>query len=176
MGRLVKVKGLFTLLKGFKEVKDKFGDVSLLIAGDGVLRDSLEDFVEKERIKDVHFSGFISPEELPRYYAISDIFVLPSVYEPWGVVVNEAMASGLPVVLSDKVGSKGDLLEEGENGYCFESRNYKELADTMIRMLSNTEKLKAMGERSREIIKGYDYSYCEKNLRKALRTVFSRES
>ncbi|MCK4421186.1 glycosyltransferase family 4 protein [candidate division WOR-3 bacterium] len=170
-GRLVKVKGLFTLLRGFKEVKKKYDNVSLLFAGDGVLKKQLERFVKQERIEDVHFAGFASPDKLPRYYAISDIFVLPSNYEPWGVVVNEAMASALPIILSDKVGSRGDLLEEGENGFCFKSGNYKELADTMIRMLSNTEKLKAMGERSREIIRGFDYSYCEENLRKALESL-----
>ena len=176
VGRLIKVKALFTLLRGFKEAKKRFDNVSLLIVGDGVLRKSLEGFIEKKEIEDVHFAGFVSPEELPCYYAISDIFVLPSHYEPWGVVVNEAMASALPIILSDKVGSRGDLLKEGENGYCFESGNYNELADTMIRMLSNTEKLKVMGRRSREIIKGYDYSYCEENLKKALKSVFSRKS
>jgi len=171
VGRLIKVKGLFTLLKGFKKVKEKFSNVSLLIAGDGVLRKSLEGFTKREKLEDVYFTGFVSPERLPRYYAISDIFVLPSNYEPWGVVVNEAMASGLPVVLSDKVGSRDDLLKEGVNGFCFKSGEHEELANILKEMLSNPKKLKQMGEKSREIIKGYDYSYCEENLKKALKSL-----
>jgi glycosyltransferase involved in cell wall biosynthesis len=173
IGRFVKVKGLFTLLKAFKTVKENFNNAALLLAGNGVLKKDLEEFILNNEIKDVCFPGFIQPESLPKYYACSDIFILPSFKEAWGVVVNEAMASGLPVVLSDKVGSRGDLLEEGENGFSFESGNHEELAEILKSMLSNPEKLTKMGKRSREIIKEYDYSYCEKNLKKALKVVFS---
>jgi len=172
VGRLIKVKGLFTLLRGFNEVKKKFGNVSLLIAGDGVLRGELERFVEEKDIEDVHFAGFISPEELPQYYAISDIFVLPSIYEPWGVVVNEAMASGLPVILSDRVGSRGDLLKEGENGFSYPSKDYKKLADCILKMLSNPDESEKMGQKSGGIIQNFDYSFCENNLKRALKKRF----
>ncbi len=173
-GRLIKVKGVFALLKAFKIVKEEFKNTLLLLAGDGILRKELEDFVTRHKIDDVFFAGYTKPEILPKYYSIADIFVLPSNVEPWGVVVNEAMASGLPVVLSDKVGSRGDLLEEGKNGFCFESGNHEELARILKRMLSNPEKLSCMGKRSREIIKKHDYSYCEENLKKALKIVFNQ--
>ena len=173
-GRLIKVKGVFTLLKAFKIVKEEFKNVSLLLAGNGILREELENFVTGNKIDDVLFAGFTKPEILPKYYAIADIFVLPSNHEPWGVVVNEAMASGLPIVLSDKVGARGDLLEEEKNGFCFESGNYRELARVFKLMLSNPEKLIEMGKRSKEIIKKHDYSYCEENLKKALELIFNR--
>lgn len=168
VGRLVKEKGLFTLLRAFKEVKSVYSNVSLLLVGDGVLRESLQNFIEKERIEDVHFAGLVPNEELPRYYRISDIFVLPSIYEPWGVVVNEAMASGLPVILSDKVGSGRDLLREGENGLTYPSGDYEKLAICIEHMLSRGDELKRMGELSREIIRNFDYSYCEENLKRAI--------
>jgi glycosyltransferase involved in cell wall biosynthesis len=174
IGRLIKIKGLFTLLKAFKTVKRNFNNVSLLLAGNGVLKKDLEEFALNNEIKDVCFPGFIQPEDLPKYYACSDIFILPSVKEAWGVVVNEAMASGLPVVLSDKVGARGNLLEEGENGFCFESGNHDVLARILNSMLLNPEGLTKMGKRSREIIKKHDYSYCEENLKNALKVVFSR--
>jgi len=168
IGRLVKEKGLFTLLKAFKEVKKNYKDLALLLVGDGILKNSLIGYVENNRIEDVYFTGTIPNKKLPKYYAISDIFVLPSYYEPWGVVVAEAMASGLPIILSDKVGAIGDLLKEGKNGFSFESGNWKEIAKLIKKLLENTEKMSKMGNMSRRIIKGFDYSYCEENLKKAL--------
>jgi len=168
VGRLVKEKGLFTLLKAFKEIKSSYEDVTLLIVGEGKLRDALEAFANKKKIDDVRFEGFIGNKELPRYYAIADIFVLPSLDEPWGVVVAEAMASALPLVLSDKVGCQGDLLKVGENGFCFESDKFRQLVSCIERFFENPAGIEEMGNSSRGIIKGFDYSYCEKNLRNAL--------
>jgi glycosyltransferase involved in cell wall biosynthesis len=175
VGRLIEVKNLFILLQGFNEAKRKFKNISLLIVGDGPLMKSLVRYTENEKIEDVHFSGYVAPEELPCYYAISDIFVLPSYSERWGAVVNEAMASGLPIVLSDKVGSGGNLLEEGKNGFCFRSDNHKELANAFEKLLSNPDKLKEMGKESRKIAKRHGYSYCEVNLRKALKSISGKE-
>ena len=128
----------------------------------------MQSFIEKERIEDVHFTGLVPNEELPRYYGISDIFVLTSIYEPWGVVVNEAMASGLPIILSDKVGCRGELLREGENGFYFHSGNWKDLSLQIERFIGKPEMMLKMGLNSRMLIKKYDYYYCEKNLEKAL--------
>lgn len=175
VGRLVKVKGLFTLLQGFKEVRKTHNNASLLFVGDGVLKNLLKEFVAKEEIEDVHFAGSVPNEELPRYYGISDIFVLPSLYEPWGVVVNEAMASALPIVLSDKVGSRGELLREGENGFTYPSKEYMKLAGCILKILSEPDELKEMGQLSRRIIQNFDYSFCEENLKKALLNIFKND-
>lgn len=168
VGRLVKEKGLFTLIRAFKEVKEAFTDLFLLIVGDGELKDELKEFVSREEINDVHFTGVIQNKELPKYYGISDIFVLTSYYEPWGVVVNEAMASGLPIIISDKVGAKGDLLLEGGNGYSFQSNNFIELKECILSLLKTPDLINKMGQNSRKIIKKFVYSYCEKNLKMAL--------
>jgi glycosyltransferase involved in cell wall biosynthesis len=168
VGRLTEEKGIFTLLKGFKEAKSSYDSVTLLIVGDGKIRDSLEAFVSKRNIDSVRFEGFIRNPELPRYYAIADIFVLPSSSEPWGVVVTEAMASALPVILSDKVGCRGDLLKVDKNGFYFENYKSRQLASYIKRFFENPERIERMGEYSRDIIKEFDYSYCEKNLRSVL--------
>lgn len=172
VGRLIKEKGLFTLLRAFKEVKKNYKKLALLLVGDGILKASLKRYLKNNEIQGVYFIGSVPNKEIPRYYAISDIFVLPSYYEPWGVVVNEAMASSLPVILSDKVGANGDLLKEGENGFSFKSGNWRELAELIKKLLENTEKMSKMGNMSRRIIKGFDYSYCEENLKKALNKCF----
>jgi len=168
VGRLAEEKGLFTLLGAFKEIRNIYGKVTLSIVGEGELRDDLEDFTSEKGIDNVCFAGFIENKELPRYYGIADIFVLPSRDEPWGVVVTEAMASALPLILSDKVGCREDLLKEGRNGFCFESGKSRQLASYIERFLENPTGIEEMGNSSRGIIKGFDYSYCEKNLRNAL--------
>lgn len=168
IGRLVKEKGLFTLLKAFKEIKKNYKDLALLLVGDGILKDSLKRYLKNNKIEDVYFTGSVPNKEIPRYYAISDIFVLPSFYEPWGVVVNEAMASGLPIILSDKVGSGGDLLKEGENGFSYKSDDSKELTSCIEKFIKNPKMILEMGNQSRKIIKKFDYSYCEENFNKAI--------
>ena len=168
VGRLTEEKGLFTLLKGFKEIKSSYDNITLVIVGEGELRNALENFTSKKEIDNVRFEGFVENKELPRYYAIADIFVLPSRDETWGVVVTEAMACALPVILSDKVGCRGDLLREKENGFCFKSDKSSQLASFIERLLENPVSIKKMGANSKEIIKGFDYSFCEKNLRSAL--------
>jgi glycosyltransferase involved in cell wall biosynthesis len=168
VGRLTEEKGLFTLLRAFREIKHKYDNVALLIVGEGELRDNLEFFASEKGIDDVRFEGFVENKELPLYYGIADIFVLTSRNEPWGVVVTEAMGSALPLVLSDKVGCRGDLLLEGKNGFCFENGKFPQLASYIEKFLENPTRIEEMGNNSREIIKEFDCSFCEKNLRDAL--------
>lgn len=101
----------------------------------------------------VYFPGFRQVEELPRFYAHAGCFVHPAVTEPWGLVVNESMASGLPVLVSRGVGCASDLVVEGENGYGFDPRDAGKLAGLMGRVAGKGEgELAAMGEASRRII------------------------
>jgi glycosyltransferase involved in cell wall biosynthesis len=168
VGRLTKEKGLPTLLEAFKETKSSHDNITLLIIGEGKLRDDLEGFIRKKEIADVRFEGFVENKGLPLYYAIADIFVLPSRNEPWGVVVSEAMACALPIILSDKVGCRGDLLMEDKNGFCFKNDASGQLASYIERFLKNPNLIRKMGGNSRNIIKNFDYSFCENNLRNAL--------
>jgi len=151
VGRLIKVKNLEYLINAYSKLKEK-KDVALLIVGDGPLREGLKDFCKTKNIKDVFFVGFKQKEELPKYYAVSDLFVLPSRQEVWGLVLNEAMASGLPVIATNKVGGSKDLIKEGLNGYIVESGNIKQLHDAMKKILSNPKLAKLMGEKSQELI------------------------
>lgn len=169
VGRLAEEKNLFTLIRAFREIKNSYEAATLLIIGEGYLRYALESFIEKRNIEGVRFEGFVENKRLPLYYSIADIFVLPSQNEPWGVVITEAMASGLPIIISDKVGCRGDLLKVGENGFCFEDYRPRQLASYIERFFRNPASIEEMGEKSRDIIKEFDYSFSERNLRKALR-------
>jgi len=104
-------------------------------------------------------TGGLSEEEVAQRYVDADVFALLSRHEPWGVVVNEAAASGLPLVLSDRVGAACDLLRDGENGFLVPAENAHAAADA-LRKLSEPELRRRMGERSRELVRawGYDVS------------------
>ena len=106
----------------------------------------------ENKISNVFFVGFKQKEELSQYYAISDLFVLPSTQEVWGLVLNEAVACGLPVITTDKVGASTDLIKDGVNGYVVESRNAEHLCDAMKKVLLDPEVRSRMGKASKEII------------------------
>jgi glycosyltransferase involved in cell wall biosynthesis len=88
----------------------------LVIVGDGEERANLEAQCERHSLTGVRFAGFRNQSELPRFFQFADVFVLPSRHEPWGLIVNEAMASGCPVIVSSDVGSHADLVIQGETG------------------------------------------------------------
>lgn len=135
VGRLVKEKRVGLLITAYEEVKRKVNDIALLIVGDGAERENLFDLVETHHINDVIFVGYRTFPKMAEYYKMADVFVLPSSYEPWGLVVNEAMIMGLPVIVSDKVGCRVDLVVDEENGYIFESDNCLDLATKMNKIL-----------------------------------------
>jgi glycosyltransferase involved in cell wall biosynthesis len=102
-------------------------------------------------------TGGLPEEELAQRYVEADIFALLSRHEPWGVVVNEAAASALPLVLSDRVGAAYDLLRDGENGYLVRVEDAGATADAIRELAANAELRRAMGERSRELVRGWNY-------------------
>ena len=156
-GKLIAKKQPQALLQAFQAVRAKHA-CTLLFAGDGELRPVLEAQVRDAQIMDVHFAGFLNQTEIGAAYACADIFVLPSLYdETWGLVVNEAMNFGLPVVLSDAVGCADDLLRQRENGFVVSaSRFVIEGADAIAALVADAELRRAYGARSREIIAQWD--------------------
>lgn len=125
----------------------------LIILGDGILRPELETLRRELALEGVvHMPGFKQYEELPAYYAHAGAFIHASTTEQWGLVVNEAMASGLPVLVSNRCGCAADLVKEGENGWTFDPTNEEQMADLMLRISSDEDARVRMGARSRDII------------------------
>jgi glycosyltransferase involved in cell wall biosynthesis len=117
------------------------------------MRSELEKLRSELGLEDcVQMPGFKQYEELPSYYAHAGAFIHASTTEQWGLVVNEAMASGLPVLVSNRCGCARDLVRDGENGWTFDPTNEEQLADLMLRISSDEERRKEMGHKSREII------------------------
>jgi glycosyltransferase involved in cell wall biosynthesis len=125
--------------------------------GDGPGRASLERLCAGLQIADaVQFAGLKPARETTPYFAFAGCFVLPSSREPWGLVVNEAMASGLPVIVSRKCGCAEDLDENGANGYLFDPSSDEELSGHLLAMSEAPDSLRErMGRKSLEIIDGY---------------------
>jgi glycosyltransferase involved in cell wall biosynthesis len=153
IGRLAKEKNLFFILNAYKKLNAD--DWGLILVGSGPLRGEIERYIKKQLIKDVFMPGFKQKEEIPQYFVVSDVFVLPSISEPWGLVVNEAMASGLPVLVSEKCGCYPDLIKEGVNGFSFDPYNIEELYGHMKNVVDGKYDLEAMGKDSLGIIKDY---------------------
>lgn len=157
VGRLAKEKNIDGLIRVFARYRERGGNQSLVLVGDGPLAGSLREQVEAEGLADsVHFAGLKDTREIIPYYAFAHWFVLPSWREPWGLVVNEAMASGLPIILSERCGCSDDLLDNGSNGFLFNPAREEDLLRVLLEATNMTEqKRQQMGQRSREIISHY---------------------
>jgi len=164
-GKLEEKKDPHLLLDAFIEMDDP--DAYLVMAGNGMLENTLKQRVNaltgalQSRI---HFTGFKNQQAMPAVYKTGDVLVLPSKGpgETWGLAVNEAMASGRAVLVSDKCGCYTDLVQVGRNGYVFRVSNREDLAAKMKMMMKHRSKLPAMGRASAEIISDWNYSrICE---------------
>lgn len=150
VGRLEFYKGLSCLLEAFRLCFEVRQDVELVIVGDGAMRPEVEYAVSMQ--PRIRYLGRLAGEDMIRAYGMADVFVLPSHFEPWGLVVNEAMAAGLPVILSNEVGCADDLVQDGRNGLVVPSGDPVSLAQAMLRLASDTEARREMGRTSRNII------------------------
>jgi glycosyltransferase involved in cell wall biosynthesis len=143
----------------------------LLFAGDGDLRAVLEARVEALGWSGVRFLGFKNQTELPPLYDLCDVFVLPSVREAWGLVINEAMNAARPAIASDRVGAAEDLISDGVNGFVYPAGNIDALRDRLERVLGDPEKRAAMGAASLARINQWDYEADRRGLIDALARV-----
>lgn len=175
--KLIRRKNADQLLEAFLQLRERMSPhPCLLIVGDGELREMLERrTAESGATADVRFTGFRNQSELPRFFDLSSVFVLPARHEAYGLIVNEAMAAGLAVVVSDDVGCADDLVVNGENGYVYPVGNVDALRDSLEKVLSSDE-AQRMGQRSREIISGWSYTEDLAALKGALRHITGKQA
>ncbi len=133
VGKLIPKKRPEDLILAFLRIlAARKKNIHLLFVGEGPLRKKLEGLSYK-KTKQIHFVGFKNQSELPIFYATSNVLVLPSDgRETWGLTVNEAMASGIPAIVSDTVGCAPDLIEEGKTGYTYPVGNIEALSDRIM--------------------------------------------
>jgi glycosyltransferase involved in cell wall biosynthesis len=165
-GKLLPRKDPMTLLRAVDAMQHR-ANTAVLFLGHGELREELESFA-RDRGLHVHFAGFVNQSELPQHYAMADVFVLPSRDDPRATVVNEAMACGLPIVITDRCGPSGDIVQHGENGFVFAAGDVAALA-AHLDALSDPVLRRSMAQRSRDIIAGWGYSRGVEGVLEALR-------
>ena len=157
VGGLSKVKGIDTLLNAVPIIRKKILNLCLYIAGSGPEENKLKELVKELNIEEnVNFLGYVSEIEKYSYYKSADVCVFPSIYEPFGIVLLEAMACGKPVVASN-VGGIPFVVEEGKTGLLFESGNVEDLADKIMTILKNEKLREKMGEAGRERAKEFTW-------------------
>ncbi|HUZ06274.1 MAG TPA: glycosyltransferase, partial [Candidatus Paceibacterota bacterium] len=156
--------------EGIMEVGRRKSEIwKLVLLGDGPLRETLNSQLSTLNLQPfVHLPGFKQYDELPAYYALAGAFVHASTTEQWGLVVNEAMASGLPVLVSSRCGCAADLVRDGVNGFLFDPCNVEELAGLMLKISAFNFQLSTFGSESRRIIAGWGPERFANGLRDAV--------
>lgn len=157
VSRIIKEKGIEILIEAFNDYCLEINSVKseLILIGYSPDEKYLN-YIQRKMNSSTSYKGFLNREDLIRFYDSSDIFVFPSHGDIWGLVLNEAMARGLPVICSDKVNSASELIEDGVNGFIYNSHNKFELLN-LIRFLILNESLRSEMSNN-NIIKSREYT------------------
>jgi glycosyltransferase involved in cell wall biosynthesis len=156
--RFIPKKNLIRLLEAYSLYISKANVQAwdLVLLGDGEMRLLLTNLIMKHNLQDkVFMPGFKQYHELPGYYGLAKAFIHASTSEQWGLVVNEAMASGLPILLSNRCGCVRDLIVPGENGFLFDPFDIDDMAAKMTALSSGLYDLDYLSKRSVEIIENF---------------------
>jgi glycosyltransferase involved in cell wall biosynthesis len=155
-GRLVREKGVFELLSAYSKLDESLRQqVGLVFVGDGACRRQLEEQSGSISPGEIKFAGFAQREKLATFYALAEMLILPTYTDPWGMVVNEAMACGRTVVVSRVAGCAADLVRENWNGLLVPPRDVSLLASAMQRLASQPDLCSTMGANSLQRIDSY---------------------
>ena len=166
-------KNIAFLLRAFRRYRDLGGSWGLVLAGDGPDRTRLEMLAGRLDLTDVRFLGWVDYNELPIYYGLSNALILPSLEEPWGLAVNEAMACGLPIVISRHCGCSPELCWRGINGFDFDPEDQKELVAILLKMDSQKVDVRSLGEASQRIIAAFSPQSWAAALSDCIRTLLN---
>ena len=161
------------LLNAFELLRERHQPATrpyLVFVGDGEERAEIESRA-KRLDDDVRFLGFQNQSELPSFFQLCDVFVLPSVQEPWGLVINEVMSVGRPVIVTNQVGCAPDLLRDGVNGYIVPPGSPAALATALENVLADPQRTAAMGRASADIIATWSFAEDIEGLKAAIRAL-----
>lgn len=174
VGQLIYRKGVDVLLKAFVLLQKYHSNISLFIVGDGNEKESLQALCRNMKISNVKFIGFVQPEKLSDYYEQADIFVFPSRYDGWGVVINEAMEHRLPIISTNRVGATYDLVKNNVNGYIVNVDDVNSLYDRIDHLLNTPTLIQTFGDASQKIIQRLSPEICAKQFSAYIKKVVAK--
>jgi 1,2-diacylglycerol 3-alpha-glucosyltransferase len=170
INRFIQKKNIPNLLDAYAAYAQQSETVwDLVLCGDGELRSQIEQQIDALGLRNrVHLPGFLQQNELLPYFAHANCFIHASTQEQWGLVVNEAMAAGLPVLVSNRCGCFEDLVIQGVNGWGFDPDNVGQMQELMSKMSSDVNHTKTMGEAALAHIQNFSPSYFAQGLHQAV--------
>ncbi|MGK7952405.1 MAG: glycosyltransferase family 4 protein [Xenococcaceae cyanobacterium] len=171
INRFIAKKNLPFLITAYAEYRDRLGESAwdLVLCGDGELRPQIEEQIARLNLQNhIYLPGFLQQEELLPYFAHAGCFVHTSTHEQWGLVVNEAMAAGLPVLVSNRCGCFEDLIIEGVNGFGFDPKNSQQLTNLMLTISSESFDRQKMGQAALQHIQKFSPEYFARGLIQAV--------
>jgi len=176
VGKLVPWKRPLDIALVLKELEPLFPNLGAAWVGDGELRPRLEAQIAKQGLRHAFALGFKNQSELPDLYAMSDIFVLPSWRDNMGLATNEAMASGLPVIVSNRTGvwGPGGLVREGETGFVYPAGDTQALSEAVGKLVADPGLRQALGKRAAEVVQEFGLDRCVDGILEAVRFVVRR--
>jgi glycogen(starch) synthase len=145
VGRLISRKGVQHLIRAVAAMRPVRRPVSLTIVGSGPLQGELEALAGSLGVHGIRFAGFVDQDELPAYYAAADVFVLPTLEDPFGMVLLEAAASGLALVASEHAGATVDFVKHGENGLMCDPRDERALSELIAALADSSSLVRDLG-------------------------------
>jgi glycosyltransferase involved in cell wall biosynthesis len=153
-------KGLQYLIKACGQLNKTRNDISLVIVGEGEYKNDLQSLADQNGIN-ASFAGYVPDlatfPDLATYYLAADVFVLPTLRDVWGLVINEAMACGCPVITTRNAAGSRDLVKNGVNGYVVEEKNVKQLKNALEKILYDEVVKQRMKQASKDIIRNFSY-------------------
>jgi glycosyltransferase involved in cell wall biosynthesis len=172
VGRLIPFKNVSIILSAFSKIKSNSKDWGILILGDGEELDAMKEYCHINELEEyIRFVPGKSWYQVPEWFALADVFILPSYSEPWGLVANEAMACSLPILISERCGCASDLVIEGENGFTFNPYSEDELAEKMNFFIQNPSKIIEMGHISHKVIQHFSPEKVAEDMLKGFKKV-----
>lgn len=176
VGRLILAKNPMELVNAYAEVMKTINtEASLVIVGAGDEEDKIAEFVNNTKNTKL-IPWLDNPENVYELMCLADIFVLPSIHEPWGAVINEAMAAGCCTVVSDKVGSAYDMIKNDDSGFMYKSGDVNKLIEILTTLIENPQKRKTMSDRALESAKHFNQDYARDGLINAVEKISSNVS
>ena len=174
-GRIVELKNPLFIVDVAEKVKAKRGRCSVLIMGDGdrSMKEGMFGKFEKADIQ-YEYAGFVKHSKLPEFYSQARILLLPTSRDCWGVVINEAMISGLPVITTDRTAAAGELVIDGKNGYVL-PLDAELWADKIADLLENRDRLETFAENARETVREFNFAKAAEGIIAAIRYAESRK-